>query len=220
MIKIGRFGNQMDQFLGALEFAKSLDRTLVLPHLISYEIRPSIQIPFDHFFQVNPLKNYTKVILMDTFMKHLAPIVWPKGKRVSFCYRPREGDSCAAKDGNPFGPFWDKFGVDFDSSEFYHPLGYDPTFPNHRQDWDSRFPADKYPVLAFTGAPGAFPVAERNVRLQKYLKWSDAINQEADKFIQEFKPNKEDKLLAIHLRIGSDFVTIKQFKVLFIFDKK
>lgn len=148
-------------------------------------------------------------------MIDLAPTVWPKGKRVSFCYTSRDGNSCAAKEGNPFGPFWDKFDVDFDSSEFFQPLGFDPTFPGNKEGWQSRFPADKYPVLAFTGAPGAFPVAERNVQLQKYLKWSDSIEEKADAFIQEFKPNKEDKLLAIHLRIGSDFVIIQQFKILF-----
>ena len=42
------------------------------------------QIPFNKYFQVAPLKNYTKVILMDTFMKHLADKVWPKGKRTGF----------------------------------------------------------------------------------------------------------------------------------------
>ena len=45
-----------------------------------------------------------------------------------FCYRSRMGgkddvpDSCNAKNGNPFGPFWNNFNIDFDSDEFYGPL--------------------------------------------------------------------------------------------------
>ena len=43
------------------------------------------------------------------------------------CYQPRpgkSGDGCNAKDGNPFGPFWDTFNIDFDRSEYYGPLGF------------------------------------------------------------------------------------------------
>ena len=44
-----------------------------------------------------------------------------------FCYYSRSGasdDSCNAKEGNPFGPFWDTFNIDFDRSEYYGPLGF------------------------------------------------------------------------------------------------
>lgn len=70
-----------------------------------------------------------------------------------------------------------------------------------------------YPVLAFSGAPGAFPVLEKNVQLQKYLKWSDAIEKKADDFIKSFKPDENAKLIGIHLRNGVDFVSF--FKVKF-----
>lgn len=45
-----------------------------------------------------------------------------------FCYkeRPNSGGGkstgCNAKEGNPFGPYWDNFGVDFDHDEFHAPL--------------------------------------------------------------------------------------------------
>ena len=125
-----------------------------------------------------------------------------------FCYTARYGsDGCAAKEGNPFGPYWDKFGIDFDSNEFYGPLGYDPTFGNDKNLWISKYSSSKYPVLAFTGAPGAFPVQEQNVYLQKYLKWSDFIDAKAENFINEFKKNKDEKFIGLHLRNGMDFVT-------------
>lgn len=115
-------------------------------------------------------------------------------------------NDCAAKDGNPFGPYWDNFGVDFDNSEFYAPLSFDPNFEKHRLEWTTRFPAEKFPVLAFTGAPGAFPVIEANVPLHKYVKWSDKIDSKADSFINQFKNDPKEKFIGIHLRNGIDFV--------------
>lgn len=36
---MGRFGNQMSQYIGAIAFAKGLDRTLVLPPFVKYRPR-------------------------------------------------------------------------------------------------------------------------------------------------------------------------------------
>ena len=33
-------------------------------------------------------------------------------------------DSCNAKHGSPFGPFWSSFGVEFVESEMFGPLGF------------------------------------------------------------------------------------------------
>jgi peptide-O-fucosyltransferase len=124
-----------------------------------------------------------------------------------FCYASRgESGTCSAKEGNPFGPYWDKFSIDFDKDVFYGPLGFDLSFEDHKLGWLQNYPAEKYPVLAFTGAPGAFPVLERHVGLQKYLQWSTDLEKEADAFLARYITNEGDKLIGIHLRNGIDFV--------------
>ncbi|KAH7950675.1 hypothetical protein HPB51_028284 [Rhipicephalus microplus] len=137
----GRFGNQADHFLGALAFSRALDRTLVLPPWVEY--RPgepkSVQVPFDTYFKVEPLTRYHRVITMEKFMKDLAPSIWPPGNRTVFCYQARaSAQSCQAKEGNPFGPFWDTFGVDFDESEFYMPLQYDIHHRDMARKWKEK----------------------------------------------------------------------------------
>lgn len=202
---MGRFGNQIEQFLGAMNFAHDIDRTLVLPHWVEYpEGFGSAQISFQKYFQVEPLRSYNKVILMDDFMKYLADKVWPKGNRIAFCYQFRD-KTCNAKEGNPFKPYWDLFEIDFDGNAKFGPLGYDMDFGTHKSAWIDNFSADKFPVLAFTGTPGSFPVLEKNVHLQKYLKWSDYIEKIADAFLKKFKPDKNEKFIGIHLRNGVDF---------------
>ncbi|EDO34766.1 predicted protein [Nematostella vectensis] len=203
---MGRFGNQADQFLGALAFAKGLNRTLVLPPWIVYPSqRPggSERISFDSWFRVNPLTQYHRVVTMEKFMKTIAPSVWPPGKRIGFCYNYRRGSKCAMKEGNPFGPFWDHFKIDFDDFREHSGLLWDTGEPYVREGWNSRYPVSEYPVIALMGAPGSFPCETQNKWLQKYVKWSVSINKKADKFITEVLP--DGPFVGIHLRNGIDF---------------
>lgn len=62
-------------------------------------------------------------------------------------------------------------------------------------------------MLAFVGPPAAFPVSQYNVKLQKYVKWSDNYSKMADDFIQQNVP--ERPFLGIHLRNGPDFVSAR-----------
>lgn len=61
-----------------------------------------------------------------------------------YCYSRRQGiqsaddGGCNAKDGNPFGPFWDTFHIDFDGSKYYGPLHYDTNDPRIAQQWKER----------------------------------------------------------------------------------
>ncbi|KAF6040537.1 O-fut1 [Bugula neritina] len=167
-----------------------------------------MQIPFDTYFKVAPLLEYHRVILMQTFMDDIAGKVWPVGKRTVFCHGPRdmfessEPNSCNAKEGNPFGPFWNAFGIDFDGSEFYGPLSYTES---DRSAWRSRYPANDWPVLAFTGAPANFPVSDEDAKLHKHLVWSDVIASSAQAIINNHLPKP---FIGIHLRIGSDWSNV------------
>lgn len=210
----GRFGNQADHFLGAFGFAHGINRTLILPPWVEYrkgESR-SIQVPFDEYFQVEKLRQYHRVITMEDFMLRLAPKIWPPGKRIAFCYTARYGiggkgaevKGCNPKNGNPFGPFWDTFDVDFIDSEFYEPLNYDVHHREMGDKWNEKYPADRWPVLAFTGAPGSFPVQIENRNLQKYLVWSDRIQMLSKNFIKNYLP--KGAFIGVHFRNGVDWV--------------
>ncbi|XP_055531681.1 GDP-fucose protein O-fucosyltransferase 1 [Wyeomyia smithii] len=210
---MGRFGNQADHFLGALGFAHGLNRTLVLPPWVEYrkgEVK-SIQVPFDTYFQVEPLLEYHKVTTMEDFMKNVAPSLWPSQERTSFCYMERIGldgktdGGCNAKSGNPFGPFWDTFVVDFVKSEFFGPkLNYDVYHHDMASKWNEKYPAEKWPVIAFTGAPASFPIQSENRELHKYLKWSKNIDDAARDFIKNSLP--KGAFMGIHLRNEIDWV--------------
>ncbi|XP_005107852.1 GDP-fucose protein O-fucosyltransferase 1 [Aplysia californica] len=206
---MGRFGNQADQFLGSLAFAKAVNRTLILPPWVEYRRmhRNAVMEPFDSYFQVGPLQEYHRVTTMETFMQDLADTVWPPEKRKSFCYMARHGKDkgaeCNAKDGNPFGPFWDWFNIDFRGSVLYEPLFYDTHRPKEMEEWRRRFPSSEYPVWAFVGPPAAFPVTSANAKLQRYVKWSETYAEQASAFIKKNIP--EGPFVGIHLRNGPDF---------------
>ena len=46
--------------------------------------------------------------------------------------------TCKMKEGNPFGPFWDHFGVDFDSYVEHKGLLYNTDFEPVKSDWNTR----------------------------------------------------------------------------------
>lgn len=188
---MGRFGNQAEHFLGGLSFAKAVNRTLVLPAFRTYK-----NVPFDEWFKVEPLATYHRVILAEDFMAELAPEHWPVGKRTGFCYAPRDG-TCEMKNGNPFTNFWDEYGVDFDE---IHPL---QAYYSDTERFISSYPPDKYPVLAMRGAPATFPIAEKDIPLQKYIQWSDKIQAEIDGHIKNLF--NDEPYVGIHLRNGADW---------------
>ena len=107
--------------------------------------------------------SYHKVIPMETFMDTVAKKIWPVKMRTGlksflafwnfktffflvFCYVARgKSSGCNAKEGNPFGPFWDTFNVDFTHSEFYGPLNYDVHYQNMALQWNQKYPSNQWP---------------------------------------------------------------------------
>lgn len=67
-------------------------------------------------------------------------------------------------------------------------------------------------MIAFTGAPAAFPVEQRNVGLHRYLEWSDYIADLASAFIRDKLGDR--KFVGIHMRNGADWVSCSVKKLL------
>uniref|UniRef100_A0A1I7YE92 GDP-fucose protein O-fucosyltransferase 1 n=1 Tax=Steinernema glaseri TaxID=37863 RepID=A0A1I7YE92_9BILA len=224
---MGRFGNQMEQFLGALNFAQGLDRTLVLPPLVEYpsDSPSAVMVEFDFYFQLAPLQKHHKVITMRRFMRDIAPTVWPKNERkgelpttflltpyLVFCWTPRESffdksaqPGCHAKEGNPFGPFWDHSKIEFVGDVYIGKNvigGYDLSINGSINSWQTFYPASEYPVLAFSSAPALFPVKKNDRYAQRYLKWTSRFTQKAKQFITDELPRP---FIGIHLRNNVDW---------------
>lgn len=129
---------------------------MLLPPWVEYRYGEpkSIQVPFDTYFKTESIGEYHRVLTMEQFMHTTAPSLWPKNKRISFCYTQRTGEidtSCNAKSGNPFGPFWNTFDIEFMGSEFYGPLNYDAHNDVMISRWKQKYNPKEWPVLAFTG---------------------------------------------------------------------
>ncbi|ESO07787.1 hypothetical protein HELRODRAFT_170340 [Helobdella robusta] len=195
---MGRVGNQVEHFLGGLAFAKSINRTLILPSFRTY-VGNNKNIPFNEWFQIEPLTKYHRVILAEEFMEHYADDYWPANKRFGFCYgNKNNNEDCKMKEGNPFGPFWDGLGVNFVKD-----VKYQMTYSNEFDRWAAEFPAAQYPVISMKGAPATFPMDPSHWHLQKYLIFSDQLKKEADDYINKHFPQRP--FIGLHLRNGPDW---------------
>ncbi|GMR33900.1 hypothetical protein PMAYCL1PPCAC_04095 [Pristionchus mayeri] len=214
---MGRFGNQMEQHLGAFHFAMVLGRTMVLPPIVGHEPRSTVakMTAFEDVFQLPAIQNQFKTITLAEFQRDIAPKIWPKEARKAFCWTPRKalnGDdsemSCRAKDGNPFGPFWDYVGVDeFADSVFYGQTtgGFNVGSLKDKEKWKDNYPPASFPVLAFVGAPAAFPAQQKHWHYQKHFRYSTRITSRAKTFIEA---RLQRPFVGIHLRNDVDWVRV------------
>lgn len=206
---MGRFGNQAEQLLGALLFAKSLNRTLLLPPFIHYGIDHKIILePFENVIKLEPLKEYHKVMLLSDFMqnKDLLSRIWPSESRSFFCYssraNPNDRSTCGALKGEPFNSFWNKFNITKEeNSIMYKPLS---TSPSQANIWKKLYPSDDYPIITFVGAPSSFPAQREAIPIQKHIVLSDYVREKVIKFKRE-KGIEGKHYLSMHIRHGYDW---------------
>ncbi|NP_001091922.1 protein O-fucosyltransferase 1 precursor [Strongylocentrotus purpuratus] len=202
---MGRFGNQAEHYLGSLAFGKALNRTIILPPFRTY-----INIPFTDWFQFEPmLEFYPRLITMETFMEELAPMYWPESERRGYCWLYLNSDAqCEMKRGNPFGPFWDGFGINFAEEHkfeiFSHAdLSNTQDMEKIKEHWDRSFPVKDHPVLALKGAPAPFPMRASNRVIQNYFKWNEGLFAEAKHHMDHLFNG--EPYVGIHLRTGIDW---------------
>jgi len=195
---MGRFGNQMDHLLGSLAFARKLNRTLVVPPFIQYDHRHGNRyVHYSDWFKLDELSRFHRVVEMREFVNSG---VWDS--KVVYCHevamRRSESGECPAKEGNPFGPFWDNFNVTFGQSKS-HRLN----FNGAADQWESRFPKWTNRVMAFMGAPAPYPVTRENRGIQKHVEWNEIIQSQRDEII---RTKLIGSYLAVHLRNGADWL--------------
>ena len=99
------------------------------------------------------MQKHAPAITMEEFIGSgsQASKIWPEEERAAFCYSARQGkeeESCNAKEGSPFGPFWDNFNITFNHSELYGPLHYDVHHGDTAHAWNTRFPSSRSLVSA------------------------------------------------------------------------
>jgi len=76
----GNLGQQIQNLLSAISYAKGLERTLVLPQFVERTWTKENKLatilhPYDEFFELS-IKEYTHIITMDHFVRYIAPRYW------------------------------------------------------------------------------------------------------------------------------------------------
>ena len=139
---MGRFGNQADHFLGAMSFARKLNRTMVLPHFHSAK--------YSDYFNESKLNEYHRFISSNDFMKYVAPKHWPPDERTSFCWLPESmitsESKCDMKNGYPSEAYWSRLGID----SFRRSIIFSFDYSEHEK-WREKYPPEKFKVIALKG---------------------------------------------------------------------
>ena len=93
-------------------------------------------VPFDEFFQVQPLLAYHRVILASTFVDQFAPTKWPVDQRAAFCYVHDGDEKPCTTSSEFFDEFWKYVGIPtFSSVENIKGLRFDSS---GAEDWKTK----------------------------------------------------------------------------------
>lgn len=206
----GRFSNQVELFLGALLFSKTLGRTLIVPPIIEYQHTIGVEeknlyAPFTDYFDLAAVQEYhEQIITMEDFLETHADMKWPQEMRKAYCSSDAAemNNGICTRGGNPFGTFWEDNGILFEQSEIWEdPLFFNVEHGEHAEKWMETFKADDHPVLTFMNAPTFNPIAQEAEQLHQYLQWAPSVIEEGNKIIEQLKR----PYIAIHLRNGADW---------------
>lgn len=157
------------------------------------------EIMFLHILFFSRLKDFHRVITMDNFMKYLSETVWPPSQRFMYCsqYPGQQQLDCKTKQGNPFGPFWDHFHIDFVGDRGIQ----------LRSNWRITHPPEKHFVIALRGAPATFPVLPEHKYISEFIAWNEDFQLSADAWIAS---HLSLPFLGVHVRAGSDWLNACQ----------
>lgn len=136
-LAMGRFGNQIDQLLGSMHFARRTGRVFVAPPLVTYNAlagrgrRRTLSTPrytfwpFEEVFNITLANSYHPMITMEQFMDFFATeqqvgdqagqSLWSAPRTIYCIDRDKanfaEAD-CRLEQGQVKGEFWTHYGVD------------------------------------------------------------------------------------------------------------
>jgi len=201
---MGRWGNQMDFFLTAMDWALRVGRVTVLPPIVDYN-HPSGEYPYFHrfldFFEEEPLhKALPGAVDAGAFLRQFKGR-WeaqPGGVQ-GFCptYGGEFSDDCMTQ-GVPREPFWKHLNVSFDK---LHAL---PT--RDPADVVRLAPAAEHPIFALNCIPGSYPVAEEHEHLHRHLRWNQRMLGRANAIANRLFVGQP--FIGVHLRLGSDMAEV------------
>ena len=117
---MGRYGNQLDQYVSMIHLSTSIDRQFILGPLIFYEGLSIELIPFASVFNISELRQqYAVVEMSQVDTSKLTTISCPRlamehgGVSCLNCGNSQVG---CRLEGNPNEPYWSRLGFNFESS--------------------------------------------------------------------------------------------------------